>query len=95
MSYWAALGVGAALGALALSAARRLPLWPAVLGIITGDGVGLLPYSLTHARRVAHLGAGRPQCRAADGRGRDLGPGCPGGASRRVGRWRGNTHERP
>ncbi|MDW8478227.1 MULTISPECIES: hypothetical protein [Streptomyces] len=32
-AYWAAFGIGAVIGALALGAARRLPLWPAMLGI--------------------------------------------------------------
>ncbi|MDX2685433.1 hypothetical protein [Streptomyces scabiei] len=31
-AYWTAFGIGA-VGALALGAAKRLPLWPAMLGI--------------------------------------------------------------
>ncbi|WP_036375836.1 MFS transporter [Micromonospora sp. ATCC 39149] len=47
-AYWGAFGIGAVIGALALGAARRLPLWPAMLGIITGHGVGMLPFAVTH-----------------------------------------------
>lgn len=46
-SYSAAFGIGAVIGALALGAARRLPLWPAMLGIIAGHGVGMLPFAFT------------------------------------------------
>lgn len=46
-AYWAAFGIGAVIGALALGAAGRLPLWPAMLGIITGHGIGMLPFALT------------------------------------------------
>jgi predicted MFS family arabinose efflux permease len=46
-AYWAAFGIGAVIGALALGAARRLPLWPAMLGIIAGHGIGMLPFALT------------------------------------------------
>jgi MFS family permease len=42
--YWAAFGLGAVVGALALGAARRLPLWPTMLAIIAGHGVGMLPF---------------------------------------------------
>ncbi|MFB7915774.1 MFS transporter [Streptomyces sp. NPDC056061] len=45
-AYWAAFGIGAFIGALALGAARRLPLWPTILGIIGGHGIGLLPFAL-------------------------------------------------
>ncbi|MCX5395035.1 hypothetical protein [Streptomyces sp. NBC_00094] len=47
-AYWVAFGIGAVIGALALGAAGRLPLWSAVLGIIAGHGIGLLPFSFTH-----------------------------------------------
>ncbi|MEU0100523.1 MFS transporter [Streptomyces sp. NPDC006267] len=46
-AYWAAFGIGAVIGTLALGAARRLPLWPAMLGIIAGHGIGLLAFALT------------------------------------------------
>ncbi|MGR4883522.1 MFS transporter [Streptomyces sp. LARHCF249] len=55
-AYWAAFGVGAVVGALALSAARRLPLWPAMLGIIAGHGVGMLPFALTHSSLPSVIG---------------------------------------
>jgi len=45
--YWAAFGVGAVIGALAPGGARRLPLWPAMLAIIAGHGVGLLAFAIT------------------------------------------------
>jgi MFS family permease len=46
--YWAAFGIGALIGALAASVARRLPLWPAMLAIIAGHGIGMLPFSIIH-----------------------------------------------
>ncbi|MEU8472145.1 MFS transporter [Streptomyces sp. NPDC029006] len=46
-AYWTAFGIGAVIGALALGAAKRLPLWPAMLGIIAGHGIGMLPFALT------------------------------------------------
>ncbi|MEU9419983.1 MFS transporter [Streptomyces sp. NPDC048272] len=55
-AYWAAFGVGAVVGALALGTARRLPLWPAILGIIAGHGVGLLPFALTHSPAPSMIG---------------------------------------
>ncbi|MFF9402913.1 MFS transporter [Streptomyces sp. NPDC014744] len=45
--YWAVFGMGAVVGALALGAVRRLPLWPAMLGIIAGHGIGLLSFAIT------------------------------------------------
>lgn len=45
-TYWALFGAGAVIGALALGAARRLPLWPVMLGIIALHGLGLLPFAL-------------------------------------------------
>jgi predicted MFS family arabinose efflux permease len=47
--YWAAFGVGAVIGALGLGVARRLPLWPAMLAIIAGHGIGMLPFAFTAA----------------------------------------------
>jgi predicted MFS family arabinose efflux permease len=54
--YWAAFGTGAVVGALALGAARRLPLWPAMLAIIAGHGIGMLPFAFTHAAFPSLLG---------------------------------------
>jgi predicted MFS family arabinose efflux permease len=47
-AYWAAFGIGAVIGALALGVARRLPLWTAMLSIIAGHGIGMLPFAFTH-----------------------------------------------
>jgi MFS family permease len=55
-AYWAAFGIGAVIGALALGAARRLPLWPAMLGIIAGHGVGMLPFAITHTALPSLIG---------------------------------------
>ncbi|MYS22894.1 Predicted arabinose efflux permease, MFS family [Streptomyces sp. DvalAA-14] len=55
-AYWAAFGVGAVLGALALGAARRLPLWPVMLGIIAGHGLGLLPFAVPHTALPSLIG---------------------------------------
>jgi predicted MFS family arabinose efflux permease len=44
-AYWALFGIGAVGGALALGTARRLPLWPVMLGIIAIHGLGLLPFA--------------------------------------------------
>ncbi|MFF9126602.1 MFS transporter [Streptomyces sp. NPDC014889] len=55
-AYWAAFGVGAVIGALALGAVRRLPLWPAMLGIIAGHGIGMLPFALTHTSLPSMIG---------------------------------------
>nr|WP_229401679.1 MFS transporter [Micromonospora okii] len=55
-AYWAAFGVGAVIGASALGAARRLPLWPAMLGIIAGHGLGLLPFALTETAFPSLIG---------------------------------------
>jgi hypothetical protein len=45
-AYWALFGAGAVVGALASGAARRLPLWPVVLGIIGAHGLLLLPFAV-------------------------------------------------
>ncbi|WP_232792570.1 MFS transporter [Actinacidiphila yeochonensis] len=42
--YWTLFGAGAVLGGLAGGALRRLPLWPAALGIVAGWGLALLPF---------------------------------------------------
>ncbi|MFJ6440194.1 MFS transporter [Streptomyces sp. NPDC091649] len=55
-AYWAAFGIGAVIGTLALGAARRLPLWPAMLGIIAGHGIGLLPFALTDTALPSLIG---------------------------------------
>ncbi|MFJ8469696.1 MFS transporter [Streptomyces swartbergensis] len=55
-AYWAAFGIGAVIGALALGAARRLPLWPAMLGIIAGHGVGMLPFAITYTALPSLIG---------------------------------------
>lgn len=53
-AYWALFGIGGVLGALALGAARRLPLWPVMLGIIAVHGLGLLPFA-RHATALPSL----------------------------------------
>jgi predicted MFS family arabinose efflux permease len=55
-AYWAAFGIGAVIGALALGTAQRLPLWPATLGIIAGHGIGLLPFAITHTALPSLIG---------------------------------------
>ncbi|MEW2087198.1 MFS transporter [Streptomyces sp. NPDC005283] len=55
-TYWAAFGIGAVIGALALGAARQLPLWQAMLGIIAGHGVGMLPFAITHTALPSVIG---------------------------------------
>ncbi|MGW6392503.1 MFS transporter [Streptomyces sp. NPDC055103] len=55
-AYWAAFGIGALIGTLGLGAARRLPLWPAMLGIIAGHGIALLPFAVTHTALPSLLG---------------------------------------
>jgi predicted MFS family arabinose efflux permease len=55
-AYWAAFGIGAIIGALALGVARWLPLWPAMLGIIAGHGIGMLPFALTHTAFPSMIG---------------------------------------
>jgi predicted MFS family arabinose efflux permease len=54
--YWAAFGIGAVAGALALGTARRLPLWPAMLAIIAGHGIGMLPFAFTHTAFPSLIG---------------------------------------
>ena len=54
--YWAAFGVGAVMGALAVGLARRLPLWPAMLAIIAGHGIGMLPFAITHTAVPSVIG---------------------------------------
>ncbi|MFJ2865940.1 MFS transporter [Kitasatospora sp. NPDC087314] len=44
--YWTLFGVGAVVGALAVGALRRLPLWPVTLGIVAGWGLALVPFGL-------------------------------------------------
>ncbi|UQX04615.1 MFS transporter [Streptomyces sp. RerS4] len=55
-AYWSAFGIGALIGSLALSAASRLPLWPAMLGIIAGHGLGMLLFALTHTPLPSLMG---------------------------------------
>ncbi|MER5777053.1 MFS transporter [Streptomyces sp. NPDC002039] len=55
-SYWTAFGIGAVIGALALGAAKRLPLWPAILGIVAGHGIGMLPFAFTHSPAPSMIG---------------------------------------
>ncbi|WP_020577107.1 MFS transporter [Actinopolymorpha alba] len=45
-AYWTLFGAGAVVGGLAAGALRRLPLWPATLGIVACWGVLLLPFAL-------------------------------------------------
>ena len=54
--YWAAFGIGAVTGALALGAASRLPLWPAMPAIIAGHGIGMLPFAFTGSAVPSLLG---------------------------------------
>ena len=54
--YWAAFGIGAVTGALALGVARRLNLWPAMLAIIAGHGIGMLPFAVTHTAVPSLIG---------------------------------------
>ena len=49
-------GIGAVIGALSLGAARRLPLWPAMLAIIAGHGIGMLPFAFTHTAVPSLIG---------------------------------------
>lgn len=44
--YWMLFGIGAVLGALAVGALRRLPLWPVTVGIVIVWGLALLPFGL-------------------------------------------------
>lgn len=46
-AYWAAFGIGAVIGTLALGFAHRQPLWPTILAIVAGHGVGMLPFAFT------------------------------------------------
>jgi predicted MFS family arabinose efflux permease len=54
--YWAAFGIGAVIGALALGVASRLPLWPSMLAIIAGHGIGMLPFAVTHTAVPSLIG---------------------------------------
>ncbi|MDH6109047.1 MFS family permease [Kitasatospora sp. MAP12-15] len=53
--YWAAFGAGGVLGAFGLDLARRLLLWPVMLGIIAGHGLALLPFALHTNAAAASL----------------------------------------
>ncbi|MFJ7246423.1 MFS transporter [Kitasatospora sp. NPDC098652] len=53
--YWAAFGIGAVIGTLAVGTLRNLPLWPVLLCIIAGHGLAMLPFGL-HAPAVLSLG---------------------------------------
>ena len=55
-AYWSAFGIGAVVGAFALGLARRLPLWPAMLAIIAGHGIGMLPFAFTHSALPSLIG---------------------------------------
>ncbi|GAA2343330.1 MFS transporter [Dactylosporangium salmoneum] len=44
--YYTAFGVGAVVGGLAAAHLRRLPLWPAMTGIVVAFGVAMLPLGL-------------------------------------------------
>lgn len=54
--YWAAFGTGAALGSLALPLARRLPLWPAMVGIVAAHGLALLSFASTGGAAPSLIG---------------------------------------
>jgi len=56
--YWAAFGIGAVIGALAVGVASRLALWPAILAIIAGHGIGMLPFAVTHTAVPSLIGFG-------------------------------------
>ncbi|MEU9078025.1 MFS transporter [Kitasatospora sp. NPDC048538] len=55
-AYWAVFGAGAVLGALGAGAARRLPLWPTMIAIVAGHGVGLLPFAAAHTAVPSLIG---------------------------------------
>jgi predicted MFS family arabinose efflux permease len=54
--YWSVFGIGAVAGALALGFARRLPLWPAMIAIVAGHGLGMLPFAFTGSALPSLLG---------------------------------------
>ncbi|MEV7730457.1 hypothetical protein AB0P15_38020 [Streptomyces sp. NPDC087917] len=47
-AYWAVFGAGSVVGALSAGAVGRLPLWPTMLAIVAGHGIGLLPFAAAH-----------------------------------------------
>jgi MFS family permease len=55
-AYWAVFGAGAVVGALGAGAARRLPLWPTMLAIVAGHGIGLLPFAVAHTAVPSLIG---------------------------------------
>ncbi|MFF2662524.1 MFS transporter [Kitasatospora sp. NPDC058032] len=54
--YWAVFGLGAVVGALGAAAAGRLPLWPTVIAIVAGHGLGLLPFAVAHTAVPSLIG---------------------------------------
>lgn len=57
-TYWATFGIGAVIGALALGVVRRGPLWPTMLAIIAGHGIGMLPFAFTGSALPSLAGFG-------------------------------------
>jgi MFS family permease len=46
-TYWASFGIGAVVGTLALALVHRKPLWPAIIAIVAGHGIALLPFAFS------------------------------------------------
>lgn len=46
-TYWATFGAGAVVGSLAIGFVGRRPLWPAILAIVAGHGICMLPFVFT------------------------------------------------
>jgi predicted MFS family arabinose efflux permease len=50
--YWMLFGIGALVGGLAVGSLRRLPLWPATIGIVIAWGLSLVPFGLAVSTAV-------------------------------------------
>lgn len=55
-TYWAVFGAGSVVGALGAGLARRLPLWPTMLAVVAGHGIGLLPFAAAHTALPSLIG---------------------------------------